>query len=199
MTVPNAIYVECPFCQERTIHEVLRGKMGKKRTVMEGTVKCRECGQTHSAVIRQEKPVELPVIVSDQGHSRKEILEADPDEVFEVNEEMYVNDTYVMVTSIESGGKRVDRAPADEIDTLWTKRYDRIRVKVSVNKGRKTVPAELSAMPDEEFFVGDIIPAGRGQAVIHQIKTRSGMVRNGSAEAREIIRIYARAMKVTNT
>jgi len=197
MTIPNAIYVECPFCQERTLHEVLKGRLGKKRTIMESTVRCQECGRTHSAVIREERPIQLAVVVSDQGQSRKEVMEASPDEVFAVDEEFFVDDTYVMVTSIESGGRRVNHAPADRIDTVWAKRYDKIKLKVSLNKGHKTVPSEFFAMPDEEFFVGDIIPAGREQAVIHQMKTIRGMIRDGSVEARDIVRIYAKAMRVT--
>jgi uncharacterized Zn finger protein len=197
MTIPNAIYAECPFCQERTLHEVLKGRLGKKRTTMESTVRCLECGQTHSAVIREGRPVQLAVIVSDQGQSRKEMIEASPDEVFAVDEEFFVNDTYVVVTSIEREGRRVNQAPADGIDTIWVKRYDKIKLKVSLNKGHKTVPSEFFALPDEEFFVGDIIPAGRSQAVIHQMKTNRGMVREGGVEAREIVRIYAKAMRVT--
>jgi len=164
---------------------------------MESTVRCLECGQTHSAVIREGRPVQLAVIVSDQGQSRKEMIEASPDEVFVVDEEFFVNDTYVVVTSIEREGRRVNQAPADGIDTIWVKRYDKIKLKVSLNKGHKTVPSEFFALPDEEFFVGDIIPAGRDQAVIHQMKTNRGMIRDGGVEAREIVRIYAKAMRVT--
>ena len=29
MNVPNAIHVECPDCGEETLHEVLKGKLGK--------------------------------------------------------------------------------------------------------------------------------------------------------------------------
>jgi uncharacterized Zn finger protein len=198
MTIPNALYIECPTCGERTLHEVLKGKIGRKRMVMETTVKCRECGHTHSTIIREEKPVEIPVIVSEQGESRRERIELEPDEVIALEDELFVGDTYVMITSLETEGRRVRQAPADRIDTIWAKRYDKIKVKISVNKGHKTLPSELFAMPDEEFYVGDIIPVGREKAVIHQMKVSGGMVRDGSVEARDIVRIYARVMRVTN-
>ncbi|MFP4545304.1 MAG: HVO_0476 family zinc finger protein [Methanomassiliicoccales archaeon] len=197
MTVPNALYVECPSCGERTLHEVLKGRLGRKQTTMEATVQCQECGHTHSTVLREEPPKQVPVVISDQGRSRKTQVEMEPEEVLAVDDELFVGDEHVMVTSIESGDGRVEEAPVEEIDTLWTKRYDRIKVKVSVNKGHKTVPSEVSAMPDEEFFVGDILSLGKEQAVIHQLKTRRGKVREGSARARNIVRIYAKAMRVT--
>ena len=199
MTIPNAINIECPVCGERTLHEVLKGKMGGKRLVMETTVRCMECGHTHSTVVREEKPVSLPVIVSDQGESRRELLEMEPEEVLCLRDELFVGDTYVVVTGIESSGRRVKRAPAGDIDTLWAKRYDKIKVKVSVNKVHKTVPTEVYAMPDEEFYVGDIIPTGKEEeVVIHQIKTRRGMIRDGGVEARDIVRIYAKVIRVIN-
>lgn len=198
MTTPNALYIDCPNCGERTLHEVLKGRIGRKRMVMEATVRCKECGQTHPEVIKEEKPVEVPVIVSDQDKSRKERLELEHDEVLGVEDELFVGDTYVVVTAVESNGRRVRRAPAEKIETIWAKRYDKIKVKISVNKGQKTHPAEIFAMPDEEFYVGDIIPAGRERAVIHRMKTTKGMVRDGGVEARDIVRIYAKVMRVTN-
>lgn len=198
MTIPNALYIDCPNCGERTLHEVLKGRIGRKRMVMEATVRCKECGQTHPEVIKEEKPVEVPVIVSDQGESRKERLELEYGEVLGVEDELFVGDTYVVITAIESDGRRVRRAPADRIDAVWAKRFDKIKVKISVNKGQKTHPAEIFAMPDEEFYIGDIIPAGRDRAVIHRMKTIRGIVRDGGVEARDVVRIYAKVMRVTN-
>ena len=119
--------------------------------------------------------------------------------MFGVDDELFVGGTHVVITSIESNGKRVRRSAVGDIGTIWAKRYDRIRMKVSVNKGYKTVPSEFFAMPDEEFYIGDIISAGREKAVIHQMKTQRGLVRNGGAEARDIVRIYARAMRIVQT
>jgi uncharacterized Zn finger protein len=198
MTIPNALYIECPNCGERTLHEVLKGKMGRKQLVLETTVRCKECGHTHFSVIREERPVSVPVVVSDQGQSRKERLELGEDEFLSIGDELFVGETYSVITSIEKDGKRVNHSPAGEIETLWVKRYDQIKVKISVNKGQKTIPSEIFAMPDEEFFVGDIIPAGRDRAVINKMKTQGGMVRDGSVEARNIVRIYAKVMRVIN-
>jgi uncharacterized Zn finger protein len=57
--------------------------------------------------------------------------------------------------------------------------------------------AELTALPDEEFFVGDILNIGRDDVVIHYIKTRDGMVRQGGVPARDIVRIYAKSARTT--
>jgi len=198
MTIPNALYLECPNCGERTLHEVMRGRIGRTGLVMETTVRCTVCDHTHFAVIREQRPVTVPVILSDQGESRKERIDLETDEVLSVEDEMFVGETYVVVTSIESDGKRVSNAPAGEIDTIWVKRYDRIKVKISVNKGQRTVPSKIFALPDEEFYVGDIIPAGRDRAAINKMKTSRGMVREGGAQARDILRIYAKVIRVIN-
>ena len=39
MSVPNAIYLDCPNCDEHAVHEVLKGKLGKKQEVMEEKIK----------------------------------------------------------------------------------------------------------------------------------------------------------------
>lgn len=198
MTTPNALYLECPSCGEETLHEVLKGRIGRKKMVMETTVKCQECGTVHTTVVREAKLVKVPVVVSDMGHSRQVEVELGEDEVVAVDDELFVDDLHVMITSIESSGeKRPRKVPVREIETLWAKRYDKIRVKISVNKGHKTTSTDIFAMPDEEFFVGDMIAVGREKAVIHRMKTRRGMVRDGSVEARDIVRVYAKLMRIT--
>ena len=99
--------------------ELVLGRIGRKRMVMEATVRCKECGQTHPEVIKEERPVEVPVIVSDQGESRRERLELEHDEVLGVDDELFVGDIYVVVTAVESNGRRVRRAPAERIETIW--------------------------------------------------------------------------------
>jgi len=197
MMTPNALYLECPTCGEETLHEVLKGRIGR-RMVLETTVRCKECQTIHTTVVREAKVLRVPVVVSDMGRSRRMEVELNEDEAVAVDDELFIDDLHVMITSIESsGGRRPKKAPVQEIETLWAKRYDKIRVRISVNKGHKTTSTDIFAMPDEEFFVGDMISVGREKAVIHKMKTRRGVVRNGSVEARDIVRVYARLMRTT--
>jgi uncharacterized Zn finger protein len=92
-------------------------------------------------------------------------------------------------------GRRVMAATADEIDTLWVKRFDKVRVKVAINKVHKTLSVDMEALPDEEFIIGDLMQVGREQVVIHYIMTKEGMAKRGSVPAREIVRIYTKAVR----
>ena len=197
MSIPNSLYLDCPSCGEKTLHEVLRGRMSKGGDVLETTVKCQECQQVHAAVVREPKSVLLPLILSDMGTTKKMEFEFGEDEMVSVGDELFVGDANVIITAIEKGQGRVLESPAKEAKTIWVKRYDKVRVKISVNKTSKTLAAELNALPDEEFFVGDILTVGRDEVVIHSIKTREGMVRQGGVAARDIVRLYAKSARVT--
>lgn len=197
MTIPNALLLDCPSCGERTLHEVLRGKIGGKKEIMETTARCRECGRVHTTTVREAKPVKVPIIVSHLGKSERGEIELGPDEMLCVGDELLVGDTQAMVTSIESGDRRLEECAAGEIGTIWAKRFDKVRVRISINKGSKTIPAELQALPEEEFFVGDLMTIGKYNVVVHSIKTEGRTLREGGAEARDIVRIYAKIVRTT--
>jgi uncharacterized Zn finger protein len=188
MTVPNALHNNCQNCGERTIHEVLKGRLSKDQDVMEATLRCNVCGTVSTVVVREPKPVIVPTIFSDMGQSRKEQIELSEEEEVHMEDEMFV-------TGIEVKGRRVMAATADEIDTLWVKRFDKVRVKVAINKVHKTLSVDMDALPDEEFIIGDLMQVGREQVVIHYIMTKEGMAKRGSVPAREIVRIYTKAVR----
>ena len=197
MTIPNALYLDCPSCGENAVHEVLRGKMGKKQDTLEATVKCQECGHTYTTVVREPESLKIPIIVSDRSESHREEIELMEDEILSVGDEIFLGESQLLVTAIESKGKRVENCEPANIDTIGAKKFDHVIVKISINKHTQTIPAELEALPDEEFYVGDLMTIGTEKVAIHSIKTASGMVRRGSAEARDIVRIYAKAVRTT--
>jgi len=198
MTVPTSILVECPTCRKETLHEVLSGKMGgKTQTVLDSTVRCRECGQVHHSVMKAEKPIALPVIISWLEKSEKSTITIGPDEVLSVNDEVMCGDNPVLVTSIESNGARVDKAKAREIQTVWGKKFDKVRVPISVSHLGKSYAEHILAVPDEEFFIGDILEVGNREVVIHSIKIEDKSLRTGGAAARDIVRIYASIVRRT--
>lgn len=197
MAIPNSLYLHCPSCGDKTLHEVLKGRISKGGDVLETTVRCQECQQVHAAIVREPKSVKVPIILSDMGATSKMEFEFGEDELLAVGDELFVGDANVIVTAIEKGERRVDQAPAKEVRTLWAKKYDKVRVRISVNKTSKTLAAELTALPDEEFFVGDILTIGRDEVVIHSIKTKEAMVRHGGVAARDIVRIYSKSARTT--
>ncbi len=197
MNVPNAIQVECPDCGEETLHEVLKGRLGKDGNTLEGTLRCQECGRVHTAVVRETKTVMVPVIISDQGESRKAEIEIPEDEVIRIEDELLLDDLPIIVSSVEKGNGRVNKALAKDITAIWAKRFDQVHVKISINDVHKTIPAEIVVLPEEEFFIGDLMTVGRYNVVITQIKTPDGMARRGSVLARDIVRLYARKARTT--
>jgi uncharacterized Zn finger protein len=197
VAIPNSLYLDCPSCGEKTLHEVLKGRLSKGHDVLETTVKCQTCGHIHNTVVREPKTVNVPIIVSEMGQSKRFEFEFGEEEMVALEEELFVGDANVVITAIEKGDKRVSHSPANEISTLWAKRFDKVRVKISVNKNTKTMAAEVFALPEEEFFVGDLMTIGRDEVVIHSIKVDDGMVRTGGVAARDIVRIYAKTARVT--
>jgi uncharacterized Zn finger protein len=199
MTVPSSIMVECPVCKEDTLHEVLSGKIGgKTQMVLESTVKCKECGHIHHSVLKAEKPLELPVVISWLDKSRRASIALGAEEVLSVEDEIMCGDEQVIVTSIESNGARVNRATARDIQTVWAKRFDKVRIPVSISHVGRTYSEHLLAVPDEEFFVGDILKVGRHDVVIHSIKIKERSLRMGGARARDIVRIYTNIVRKTS-
>lgn len=197
MTVPNALYLDCPSCGENAVHEVLRGRMGKKQDVLEATVKCQECGHTYSTIVRESESITVPIIISERKESVREEIELMEDEILTVGDELYLGENQLLVTSIESKGRRVESCNPADIDTIWAKKFDKVIVRVSINKHTKTIPAELEALPDEEFFVGDLMTIGKERVAIHSIKTDHGIVRQGGVAARNIVRIYTKSVRMT--
>lgn len=148
-------------------------------------------------MIKIEKPVPIPVIVSWIDKSSRSTISLGPDEVLSVDDEIMCADEPVLVTSIESKGARVTRAKAKEIDTVWGKKFDKVRVPFSISHLGKSFSEHVLAVPDEEFYIGDILKVGRHEVVIHSIKIKDKSLRTGGASARDIVRVYGNIVRKT--
>jgi len=192
MSVPSSVMVECPTCGCETLHEVLSARMGGgTQAVMDSTVRCRECGHVHHAVVKADRPVEVPVIISWLQKSKRSKISLGPDEVLSVDDEIMCGDEPVLVTSIESKGARLRHAKARDIETIWGKRFDKVRVPFSISHLGKAYSEHVLAVPDEEFYIGDMLTVGKHEIVIHTIKTSTKVLKTGGAKARDIVRVYA--------
>lgn len=198
MTVPNALYLDCPSCGEHTVHEVLKGRLSKKQDCMEATVKCQECGHTYSTVVREPEIVRVPIIVSELGNSKKEEIELEAGELLGIGDELFLGETHLLVTALECDGRRVEKCDTKDVSTIWAKKFDKVIVKISINKNTRTISTQIDALPDEEFFVGDMMTVGKERVVIHNIRSKEGTVRRGSVPARDIVRVYTKAVRTTS-
>ncbi len=194
---PGSIAVECPVCGEETRHTVIKGKLSEKNGAIrfEGTVKCTECGSVHQASIKESAPIRIRTIVSEGEESYRSTISLPPEELLMVGDEFMHEGIPVRITAIEIKDKRVDRAHASDIETIWLKKFDHVDVRFSINKGDRTVSKKISAEPDEEFIIGDYFMVDRDYVVIHKIKATYGFVENGSVLARDIIRVYGKKIR----
>ena len=184
------ITLPCPSCGEECEHLLVDESRNP-------VVRCTVCGHTHRGVPPKEKEVQVRVILSQEGESRVCSVSLEPGEFVALGDflaaECGDEASGVEVTSIESKGKRVRKARARDISTLWTRAIDQVVVRASVHKGWVTSPVSVVCEGDEEFSVGESWTFGPLPFRITHIKLRNGKVlrKDGQrAPARSVKRIY---------
>lgn len=150
------IAVVCPACSPavETVHEVLAD--GDP-----ATVRCRDCEHVHKTHIPTEQTNPISVIVSHAGESLRTTVDVPETEVLAVGEEFVVDTPdavhQVRITSLElDGDRRRDRAPADSIETIWTRVVDNVAVNVTVHPAdgrRDQSRSETLYVPGDYVFV----------------------------------------------
>ncbi len=195
--MPDTIVYTCPDCDDETEHQILKGRMGK--ATIEGTFRCIECGKVTSETIRIPELIEVPVVYSDGEFSEQARTTLESNDIVQLEDEFELDDgRKVCVTYIEvEDGRRVKKCLAPKIKKLWVKRFDILSIKVSVNDVGRTYSLRVEAEPDDEFVVGSMLKFEDFDCLIHAIKTKGNLVKHGSAEARDIVRIYGKIRKKT--
>ncbi len=191
MDVPSALYLKCEECGESR-HRVIKGKFNEKNRTFEGVVKCIDCGRTYHTVFRGAKPKKIKVILSWMDKSERKEIELNEDEVLQINEEFFIDEHRGIITAIESHDKRLNEAKVKNIDTIWAKMFDKVQVKIAISKGGRTYSRKILVVPEEEFFIGEVINIGREKIVMHRIKSKTRIVRDGMVLAKDIVRIYGK-------
>ncbi|NGM68590.1 hypothetical protein G6M89_06115 [Natronolimnobius sp. AArcel1] len=134
--IPDRVPTPCPSCSPdlETVHEVLTTSEGGGTV----TVRCSECAHVHKVQPEQEREVTLDVVVSQDGESFTANVTAPEDELIEVGDEFILETDEVLstvrVTSVElTGHRRREEAPADEIETVWSREVDNVAVNVTIH------------------------------------------------------------------
>ena len=190
--VPETLYYDCPDCDDETIHDVLKGRMGKAS--LECTLKCTECGRTFATTIPLPKIIKMQVVISDGPVSERTVTEIEEDDIIAVEDEFFLEDgRRLRVCSIElPGDKRVKKSKASKVKMLWCQQFDNLTIKVTINNDRVSYSRRIPALPDDEFVIGNRLELEEMDCFIHAIKTREKLIQHGQAEARDIIRIYGK-------
>ncbi|MFA5452662.1 MAG: HVO_0476 family zinc finger protein [Candidatus Methanomethylophilaceae archaeon] len=190
--VPDAIYYECPKCNDLTLHEVLKGKMGKSS--LEATLCCEDCKNTFTTTVKFPKIIRTKVVISDGPVSEHIITELEEGDKITVDDEFFIEDgRRLRVCAIElEQGKRVKKALAENVKTLWAQQFSILSIKVTINNNHVSYSRRIEAEPDDEFTIGQTINFPDMDCFVHAIKTRERLINRGDAEAREIVRIYGK-------
>ncbi|MDH4123000.1 MAG: HVO_0476 family zinc finger protein [Thermoplasmata archaeon] len=196
MKPPKELVIECPVCEEETDHQILGGRVeGKKRIVLRSSVRCCECGHVHSVEIVEERPIDVPIIISWMGKSTRTKIGLLPSDEIRVNDEIFVNEDRTIVTSLESSGVRKRAAKASDITNIWAKKFDKVWVKISLEFHGKVYSKKILAIPEEEFEIGELFDLEGSTAAVTSIKVEGRTIKKGSAMAKDIVRLYARGVR----
>ncbi|MCX8174543.1 MAG: HVO_0476 family zinc finger protein [Thermoplasmata archaeon] len=193
--VPKSIQYFCENCKAERKHRVIKGKITEGRNLrFKGVIRCSGCGATREVEFAEERPVMVHVNISFGETTKTERVEFEPDEEIVTGETIVISGRKAKVTKVEVNGRTVKRADAQNVDRLWVKDIEKVRVKLAVNERKFTKPYALLAEPDEEFYVGEILDTEDGEVVITAIKTSDKLIKreNEPAYAEEIRRIFCR-------
>lgn len=166
------IAITCPECKDETEHEVV----AESRDLL---VRCTICGH-HHRIPKEREPETLMIkaIVSREGASQVCSVELARDDLCTVDDHLVAecgDDAFgVEVTAIECGEKRVKRAKAQAITTLWTRAIEQVVVKASIHDGWKTIPVYMECDGEQQFVVGEVYAAGNKRFRITHLKLRDG-------------------------
>ncbi|WP_247729716.1 HVO_0476 family zinc finger protein [Halovivax limisalsi] len=176
--IQDRLAVSCPSCSPdvETVHEVLSPGGGSV------TVRCGECAHVHKTQPESTAEVTLDVVVSQGGESFAANVTTPADETVAVGDEFLLETdellATVRVTSVElDGHRRRESAPAEDVETVWTREVDNVAVNVTIHpedgshdESRSTtlfVPGdyeltvgETESVDDEEFSIDAIVVRG---------------------------------------
>ncbi len=181
----------CPECKDEQDHIVLSQSRHTR-------VRCTTCGTVHQLAREKEQPpLHVKTIVSEEGTSRICAIELLPEEPCQIGDHHvavcgaeYIG---VEVTAIERGQHRVRKARAKDITALWSRKIEEVLVRVSVHDGRSTVPLAIRVSGEEPFVVGEVYRVGNRRFRIAHMKMRDGAALRHEGQkgiARKIKRVY---------
>jgi uncharacterized Zn finger protein len=185
------ITAHCPECNDETEHEVV----AESRDLL---VRCTTCGH-HQRVPKEREPQALMIktIVSKEGTSRVCEIELAEDDECSVDDHLVAecgDDAFgVEITAIEAGEKRVQRAKARDITTLWSRTIEQVVVKISIHDGRKTIPVYMECDGEQPFVVNEMYVVSGKRFKVSHLKLRDGplMRKEGwKTVAHRVKRIY---------
>ena len=120
----------------------------------------------------------VKAVVSREGTSKVCGIELAKDDTCSVADHLVAecgDDAFgVEVTAIECGDKRVKKAKAPKITTLWTRAIENVMVKFSIHDGWKTIPVYMECDGEQPFVVNEIYTVSGKRFKVTHLKLRDG-------------------------
>lgn len=160
-------------------------------------MRCKECGTVHSIQREREPLVTLKVIVNKDDISLPYLIKIPGREELCVGDELLVDDLSqdVVMTEIASleTDRRVEKAPAAAVRTVWARAIDEVPLKLSIYRRGRTHSLKVSLPGNEVFEVGEIREMEGLKFGIVKIKLRKEGFAD-VAEAKDILRVWGREL-----
>lgn len=189
--------MECPICGSDEI-EILnsKDKSSKNNFTEEYLLKCQDCYHVFKDSFSAKKPKPYRIIISEMDNSTKTTIDLSPSDQLEVGDILLSDLGQVEVTSIETEGKRVNKASIEDIVTIWASSVEiPARIGFSVDLHGKVDSYKLDLDRDFEIATEDIVKIDKHVVKIHVIKTKERKITNGYAKANVIKRVYSKPIK----
>ena len=175
VTSGERIGLPCPACSPdiETVHEILKpgGHV---------TVRCTDCDHVHKEQLPEDDTLQRDVVVSQDGDSFSAQVDVPEDEELSVGEEFLLETDAAVVTaritSLETAEGRTEDAPAEAVETIWSRAVGNVSVNVTMHPkdGRhdETESFKLQVPGDFEFVVGETEQFGDEEFTVEGIHVR---------------------------
>jgi uncharacterized Zn finger protein len=160
-------------------------------------MRCADCGTTHPHQKERERLANVRVIVNRDGLSQPYNVNLPAEDDLRVGGELLVDDqakdvVLAEITSLETD-RRVEKATAREVKTVWARAVDNVTLKVSVYNNGVTRPLSTQASGKDVFERGEVLEMDGIRFQVIKIKLR-GEGFADRAEAKDIVRVWGREL-----
>ena len=160
-------------------------------------MRCADCGTTHPIQKERERLANVRVIVNRDGLSQPYNVNLPAEDDLRVGGELLVDDqakdvVLAEITSLEID-RRVEKATAREVKTVWARAVDNVTLKVSVYNNGVTRPLSTQASGKDVFERGEVLEMDGIRFQVIKIKLR-GEGFADRAEAKDIVRVWGREL-----
>ena len=160
-------------------------------------MRCADCGTTHPIHKERERLANIRVIVNRDETAQSYNVNLPAQEELSVGGELLVDDqakdvVLAEITSLETD-RRVEKATANAIKTVWARAIDNVTLRVSVYNNGVTRPLSTQASGRDVFERGEVLEIDGIRFQVVKIKIR-GEGFADRAEAKDIVRVWGREL-----